>query len=239
MSLAEATPIADPRALPTVTEKEDLRQSLMKRSRTDSVVLARSASGLSRTQSGASASSAASVGGAGPPPLPTPREDEEESPKEEDGHESRRRPMAAWSSSSSGGSANSLQPLDSEDDLDALERQDSRGLLEGGSPVEEEEGGDAAQAEADWFMNPQLSAERTRLRSLTVPRLKEELKAAGKIRTGKKAELMVRLVDATKEHWAAHGTILSECTGEVSPEPSSNGHCCCPDSNRRSGVCRR
>ena len=26
-------------------------------------------------------------------------------------------------------------------------------------------------------------------------------------------------VDATKEHWAAHGTILSECTGEVSPEP--------------------
>ena len=103
--------------------------------------------------------------------------------------------------------------------MDALERQDSRGLLEGGSPVEEEEGGDAAQAEADWFMNPQLSAERTRLRSLTVPRLKEELKAAGKIRTGKKAELMARLVDATKEHWAAHGTILSECTGEVSPEP--------------------
>ena len=44
VSLAEATPIADPRALPTVTEKEDLRQSLMKRSRTDSVVLARSAS---------------------------------------------------------------------------------------------------------------------------------------------------------------------------------------------------
>ena len=152
--------------------------------------------------------------------------------------------MAAWSSSSSsgGGSANSLQPLDSEDDLDALERQDSRGLLEGGSPVEEEEGGDAAQAEADWFMNPQLSAERTRLRSLTVPRLKEELKAAGKIRTGKKAELMARLVDATKEHWAAHGTILSECTGEVSPEPSSNGHCCPEqrsDSNRGSGVCRR
>ena len=54
-----------------------------------------------------------------------------------------------------------------------------------------------------------MKEERTRIEKLTVPRLKDELKACEASRTGKKPELVARLLDATKVHWLSHGTILS------------------------------
>merc|ERR1712224_49059 len=60
-----------------------------------------------------------------------------------------------------------------------------------------------------------MKDERKRIEKLTVPRLKDELKACDKSRKGKKPELIARLLDATKAHWVAHGSILSTTTNIV------------------------
>jgi hypothetical protein len=73
-------------------------------------------------------------------------------------------------------------------------------------------GSTSPESDAIWYKDATLSAERMRIRTLTVTQLKDELKACGGQRTGKKSELMARLMDATKAHWSETGLILSTTT---------------------------
>ena len=76
-------------------------------------------------------------------------------------------------------------------------------------------GGADAFADADAMEEQRMKEERQRIEKLTVPSLKDELKACDASRKGKKTELVERLLDATKAHWTAHGTILSTTTNII------------------------
>ena len=69
--------------------------------------------------------------------------------------------------------------------------------------------------DAVWKQDGPMKEERQRIEKLTVPSLKDELKACDASRKGKKPELVERLLDATKAHWTAHGTILSTTTNII------------------------
>ena len=249
--------VVDPRSLKGLSEKEDARGELMRRSRTDSVVLARSSSSsstsstagggaISRSSSAASADwttakvttlSDVTMGDseqttannfrlnragmdANGPPAVTPREDDAEedsaSPKDESPRESRRKPMQAWAGASPYESASSPKEDSSltleEDSLPSPRHQEEDSQS---SPAA---GGSSPDSVAIWYKDATLSAERMRIRTLTVSQLKDELKACDGARTGKKSELMARLMDAMKSHWSETGTILSTTTTIVRSE---------------------
>eukprot|EP01043_Picozoa_sp_COSAG02_P011411 COSAG02_NODE_419_length_22613_cov_22.994492_25_plen_786_part_00 len=206
---AEATPrdrrplpVQDPRLQKSIGEMESLREELKRRSRADSVVL-RSTSDTSASSAPSSVASAstdaamlrsASTNSANSAPPITPRDsEEEESPKDEvSPRESRRKPMRAWSS----------------------ENEEHTSETEGGK--DNEIGSEQPTSDdAVWYNEGPMKDEWKRIEMLTVPGLKDELKACDASRKGKKPELVARLLDATKAHWLAHGTILSTTTDIV------------------------
>jgi hypothetical protein len=230
-------PVQDPRLQKTTGEMVSMREELKRRSRTDSVVLARSSSNASASSaSSASASAARSSSNSStnsaslefefkvvkkdsiaedanaPPPAITPRDsEEEESPKDEmSPRESRRKPMRAWS--------NEDPAVDGDEQVGAEDGEELR--LE----AEDESSTSTSSTSSDeiWYKDGPMQDERKRIEKLTVPNLKDELKACGESRKGKKPELTARLLDATKSHWLAHGTILSSTSNIVRSESNDS-----------------
>lgn len=202
-------PVQDPRDHKSIGEMESLREELKRRSRTDSVVLARSTSSISASSSASSKAASTSADGSmvrslsgssekSAPPI-TPRDsEEEESPKEVSPRESRRKPIRAWTS---------------ENDESTSENSGEQiGDTSSGEIVESDESG---SDDTVWDKDGPMKDERKRIEKLTVPSLKDELKACDASRNGKKPELVARLLAATKVHWEAHGNILSTTTNIV------------------------